>query len=71
MSVNTILVFVVGNTNSDFSIDGSSGAVTVAKALDFSSTSSYSLQFTADDGAQTETLTVVINIKTRMSYISI
>jgi hypothetical protein len=62
------MVSVVGNTNSDFSIDGTSGAVTVANSLDFSTTSSYSLQFTADDGAQTETLTVDVNIKTSKCY---
>jgi Cadherin domain len=61
-------VSVVGNTNSDFAIDGTSGAVTVAQLLDYTTTNLYNLQFTANDGGQTSTLTVAIHIKTSKCY---
>ena len=54
-----------GNTNSDFSIDASTGEITIANALDAGITASYTLTVTATDGgapANTTTASVTITV---------
>ncbi|MCP3670956.1 MAG: cadherin repeat domain-containing protein, partial [Gammaproteobacteria bacterium] len=52
-----------GNDAGDFAIDSSTGAITVAQALDYETTSSYSLTVEVSDGTNTgsETITVVLD----------
>ena len=53
----------VGNTGNAFAIGASSGAITVAGALDFETTPSYTLTVQAeDDDEDTDTVTVTINV---------
>ena len=52
-----------GNDDGHFTLDGSSGAITVAAALDYETTASYTLTVTADDlkgGTATATVTVTV-----------
>ena len=52
-----------GNTGNAFAIGASSGAITVAGALDFETTPSYTLTVQAeDDDEDTDTVTVTINV---------
>ncbi|KAL5008988.1 hypothetical protein ScPMuIL_014569 [Solemya velum] len=53
---------VAGNTDTDFAIDSSSGAVTVAKLLDFETKPSYTVNAEVTDGTSTATATIAITI---------
>ncbi|KAL5009003.1 hypothetical protein ScPMuIL_014584 [Solemya velum] len=53
---------VGGNTNADFAIDSSTGAVTVAKLLDFETTPTYTIDAEVEDGTVTSTATITITI---------
>ena len=51
-----------GNTAGAFAIDAASGELTVAKALDYETTTSYALTVTASYGASTATVAVAITV---------
>lgn len=51
-----------GNTGGAFSIENTTGAVTVATALDYETKSSYSLTITVSDGELTDTAAIGINV---------
>ena len=52
-----------GNTGSEFSIDGTTGEITLASALDHESTSSYTLTVQVSDGnGSTDTATVTVTV---------
>jgi protocadherin Fat 4 len=51
-----------GNTAGAFALDASTGAITVAGALDYEATASYPLTVTASHGVSTTTVTVTITV---------
>jgi len=51
-----------GNTGGAFSIDSATGAITTATALDFETTTSYTLTVAASDGALQDSTTITINV---------
>lgn len=59
------MVVGTGNTGTDFSVDGSSGAISVVNAVSKTRTPSYTLQVTATDGGsspRTATATLTITV---------
>ena len=61
------LFFSGGNTGTDFSIDGTTGVISIAGSLDFEDTTSYTLTISATDrlggsGANTAEASVIISI---------
>jgi hypothetical protein len=51
-----------GDSGGTFAIDGATGVVTVATALDFETTSAYTLTVEVSDGLLSDTATVTINV---------
>ena len=51
-----------GTGNTDFALDSTTGALTVAQALNFEATDSYALTVTATEGSETTTLSITVTV---------